>query len=386
MTEARLDDGIAQLYTEGIGSVSVIRAQYGSANVLEMPVEAAEVAARFDPSDESDEFRNRVAQNITRLYDSVTVYTAKNIDGNDYDIEFGVLESAGGDVMLHDATYSSALSNNPGNVFEQAVAHTLRPNMTHVYVGSLGMGLSSPLTPRERRHVRRTGSLLEYDSQAGKYQALPAVTALARVLVDEGLVVQHLESDSAGAMRSVALGAAYGKGDIRTSHQNVRAGIKDLSALALAKGMLLDDGAISREHERFSPDPLKMRDEVAAFTLANASEDYKGRGLKPKRSAAMYASYLVGLTHGPNAGFPMLHDNVALVQANPDARVLFTSGELDVLSRGLDLQARLIQVTEAISQHTNLEVSAAILPGIGHGPQTHYPQYLRALASTILGR
>ena len=164
-----------------------------------------------------------------------------------------------------------------------AVEAALNPGRNLVYVASPGMGISSPLSTEERTYLRKNGRLL-YEDENGISRGLPVITALAQALTEQGIAPTHLYSDSAGALINTAYGAAYGNGNIRVSHQNVRTGYKDMNVPRLAHGMIVTDSRISKEIEQVSIDALRMSERATKLTKGNLGADYKSRGYKPKKS------------------------------------------------------------------------------------------------------
>lgn len=337
----------------------------------------------------SPELEAALSANLNRLYDSVCRLTV-GIDKDDFEyvFELGILEGTGDKVELRVATYQSSLTGNLGNAFEVAAAGIDDPTKTIVYVASLGMGLSKAISADERKFMRKHGTLLDYETN-GDVRPLPVVRALARGLDYMGLKVTSVASDSAGALLSMAYGAAYGNNLIESAHQNVRTGVTDKTWLELFKGMMYDDGKVSGELAKATPDALAMsvsQKEKLALVRESMSDRYKAQNVRPKKSIPMLRSYAVGLGRGPNQGDPLLADNKAFAKANPDAKILFTFGERDPLVSGIDLPSRIVDILTQTSQVSSAEVTAAVIENGNHGVQTHFPQYLRRLASTALNQ
>ncbi|MGB4967559.1 MAG: hypothetical protein WBO35_05145 [Candidatus Saccharimonadales bacterium] len=325
-----------------------------------------------------------IGEKVRGLYDSVQVVKT-TIDGREITTEMGILPGVGKRVKVHDATYSSSLVVNPGNGFEIARDAYYDPDVTHVYMGAPGIGGSTGYSPEEQRYLRKYGRLLVDDSVANRVTALPLVRARAKVLQQLGLDVTDLHSDSAGALLSLAYGAVYGGGQIETSHQNVRPGVKDIGPFALALGMLYLDGAISKKHAAVSPDLMKMGPDKLALVKANVSDAYRQKAFTKNRDTATLLANLVGLGRGPYHGDPLVADNIAFAYANPDARILFTLGSEDPLTKREDIADRMDAVCRKVSLFSNNSVNAVVFEGMSHNIQTHYPQYLRAISRFILG-
>ena len=321
---------------------------------------------------------------VTRLYDSVEVRQA-TVNGEAYTIEVGVVEGCGDRTRLHNATYSSSLVANHGNGFEVARDAALDPETTQVYVGAPGIGLTSPLTAAEQQYLRRYGSMLDA-TDIKDIRALPFIHAIGRVLHDMGLSITDLHSDSAGALPSLAYGVTFGGGNILSCHQNVRPGIKSVGALSLAYGMIRTENIRSKAHAAVTPDALGMGSDKVAFTNDNLSEEFKQRELSGKTSAGMLLSNLIGLGKGPDdySGDPLISDNVTFAQANGDARILLTVGSRDPLAESRDLDRRLQRIARGVSLYSRQPVHAVNFSGMSHSVQTHYPQYLRAVANHLL--
>lgn len=372
----------SELFYNGRLQLDYLQARRGY--VIDTTVEIPSwVSLINDPESYSDAM-GQIANNVGKLYDSVQVVKTK-LGDREIATEIGVLEGSGNDVEVHDATYSSSLVANKGNGFDVARSAFLRPDATHVYVGAPGIGESSGYTPAERKYLRRWGRLLVDDPVSGKASALPIVEARAKALHHLGVKPTDLHSDSAGALLSLAYGAVYGAGNIQTSHQNVRPGVKDIDPLALAYGMLHVDSTISKQHAAISPDLFKMGEDKTALVEQSISDRYKEQGFKNGRDVPTLLANLVGLGRGPSHGDPLVADNTAFVRANPEAKILFTLGSEDPLTRSPDVLRRLAWVCARISSESNTSVNGVVFEGMSHNIQTHYPQLLTAVSKFILG-
>lgn len=331
------------------------------------------------------ELEEPLGDNIGDLYDSIQRLCVTQ-NGYEYVFEVGIIEGTGDKVELRVATYQSSLTGNLGNAFEVAAGALDDPTKTIIYVASLGMGLSTAISPAEQRYLKDNGTLL-VEQEDGSVKPLPVVKALARGLNHLGYIVTDLGSDSAGALLTMAYGAAYGKGNIERVHQNVRTGVQDMGVAQLGKAMMWDDRKFSQENAKLTPDALAMSvDEKGklAFVAENQSDVYKSKVVKPKKSVGMLAAYAVGLGRGPKQGDPLLTDNIALAKANPGARVLFTFGSNDPLVAGVDMPSRLAHIARETSTYSEELIMATVLEGGNHGIQTHFPQALRRIAKTAL--
>lgn len=380
-TARELSPGTDQFYREGTLSFDGYQGQGGHAFRLGVTAPAQPIITEFEGG---DDLGVGVGTKIRALYDSLEEIRVKTDEGEKV-IEAGIIQGTGGRVRLHAATYSSSLAANHGNGFDEALCAHLDPEITHVYVGAPGIGLSSPLSTKERKFVSKHGSFMDIDASDGSIRPLPHVQAVHGVLRHLGVNATDLHGDSAGALVTTALGAAYGQGNIRTIHQNVRPGIKDIGPFALAYGMLYLTGVQSKPHAELSPDVLKMGPDKIGLVEANLSSEFIGRDLRLRRSNATLLANLVGLGRGPSQGDPLVRDNVAFARANPAARILLTVGAEDPLAKGDDLAARLEGVVSNISAYTYAPVYAVSFPGMSHNIQTHYPQYLRAVSRFLLG-
>jgi hypothetical protein len=324
------------------------------------------------------DWQAKIGANVERLYGSVEAYKTK-VDGHDYQFEIGVLEGEDAeDIELRVGTFSSSLSGNHGNGFEVARLGAYNPGRSYVYVASPGNGMSSSLSPREMRYFSKHGRLMLEDNWLS--EPLPVVKALGKVLLQQGIVPTRLGSDSAGAVLTTAYGAAYGNGVIKTSHQNVRTGIRDISPIALVKGMAIEDEKTSRLQSAESPDALRMRPEVLAFT-----KEHIHRAFNTSISPAMLLANIAGLGKGPMHGDPLVKDNQALVRNNEGVQILFTVGRDDPLAKGTGLNARMLSTVQEISAAGTGTAHAIMLERMSHGIQTHYPQFLQAIGRAILG-
>ncbi len=380
-----MKNGVLDFYKDGSDFTQELYvARRGEVEMAQLAVSNANIhlGTTYSP-----ELEAALSANLNRLYDNVRTLTVVQ-DDFEYVFELGILEGTGDKVELRVATYQSSLTGNLGNAFEVAAAGIDDPTKTIVYVASLGMGLSKAISPAEQKFMRKHGSLLAHEGN-GDAQPLSVVTALARGLDHMGLKVTSLASDSAGALLSMAYGAAYGNNLIESAHQNVRTGVADKTWFELAKGMMYDDGKVSRELAKATPDALAMsvsEKEKLALVHESMSDRYKSRNVQPKKSIPMLRSYAVGLGRGPNQGDPLLADNKAFAKANPDARILITLGERDPLVSGINLPNRIVEVLAETSQASSAEVTAAVIENGNHGVQTHFPQYLRRLARTALNQ
>ncbi len=333
---------------------------------------------------QNDDIDEKFGTALESLYSSVKPITARH-ENNDYTFEVGYVPACAGQneepAKLRVTTYQSRLTGNYGNGFEAAADIVFDPSKSLAYIASMGMGISSALTNSEQRYFRKYGRLLYEDD--GKTQALPVVHALARVLDSADIAVDSLYSDSSGAVFTLAYGAMYGAGTIKTAHQNVRPGLWDKNPLQLAKDMVFIEPRRSKKIAQKSPDLLRMRKEVIDFTTQHLGSTFAERQYHPKKSLAMMGSYAVGLGRGPSSGDPLVEDNIAFVRTNPDARVVFSFGRQDPLTSGGDLDARVDHIVYAVSAEGG-KVTAAIVEDGSHSIQTHYPQFLRSLAKAAL--
>jgi hypothetical protein len=369
-----------EYYDRGVLSLEGFQGQGGFVFDLKVTTPSTPLVAEFDPS---NEIGQAIGAKITELYDSVEAHEV-TVDGVTKVIEAGIIRGVGDRTRLHGATYSSSLVANKGNGFEEARSAVFAPDTTHLYIGAPGIGLTSPLTPEEEKFLKRWGSFI--DTSAGDVTVLPYVQAIHEVTRRLGVKVTDLHSDSLGALTTVAYGAVYGKGNIQTSHQNVRPGIKDIGPFALAYGMLYLDGVRSKRHAEVSTDALKMGSDKLQLVEASLSEAFKARILEPRKSGRTLVADLVGLGRGPMHGDPLVVDNIALVKANPDAKVLLTVGSEDPLAKSPKLDERLRTIVGLISTHTKAPVYAIPFEGLSHNIQTHYPQQLDAVSRYLLGR
>lgn len=335
----------------------------------------------IDSFEPDSEIGRALGENVRRLYDSIEVHEVE-VDGQVYQIEIGVLYGSGEAVRLHNATYSSSLTTNYGNGFEVARDALLDPETTQVYVGAPGIGMTSPLTPAEQKYLRRWGRLLDSDD-LDDIRALPFVHALGRALNNMDLRVTHLHSDSAGALPSLAYGTVFGGGNIQSSHQNVRPGIRSMGAVSLAYGMLHSEGVRSRAHAAITPDVLGMSDAKVAFVRQHIDHERWDRVSPSKR---MLVSNLVGLGRGPgyDDGDPLVADNIAFAHTNPEAGILCTVGSMDPSAKHRKLYGRMECVARRVSVHSRKPADVVVFEGMSHSIQTHYPQYLQAVARFIL--
>ena len=326
------------------------------------------------PTDLKDELAN----NLENLYGSVEAYKT-NIDGQDYQFEIGVIEGdEPTDTELRVSTFSSSMTGNYGNGFEIARLAAYNPNRSYVYVASPGNGMSSRLTIKEMRYFSRHGRLLYEDTR--HHEPLPIVKALGKVLLQQGITPTRLGSDSAGAVLTTAFGAVYGKGNIEASHQNVRTGIRDISPIALIKGMRIEDVKTSKAQSASSRDALRMRPEILDFTAQHVKREFPTH-----ISPLMLVANILGLGRGPAHGDPLVADNRALVRHNEGVKILFTAGRDDPLTQNVNLNTRMIQLVREITADGTGTANAVMLEHMSHGIQTHYPQFLQALGRAVLG-
>lgn len=369
---------IEDFYTDPAFKQPIYRARAGNVAVGQLVIPNTDV---YIGDSLPNELKLKLCDNVERLYDSIKPRIA-TIDGNDYTFEVGLIEGTGNETELRVASYQSSLTGNYGNGFEIAAMAAENPQNSYLYVASLGMGLSSPITAKEQKYLKKYGRLLQEED--GIITPLPVVRALGKVIFDMDLGITRLGSDSAGALLTMSYGAIYGKGAITSAHQNVRTGIKDIRLAPLMKGMMWDDGQLSKRHALVSRDALRMNAEKIDFVKANLGQNYLDKNYQPHKMLAMLWAYARGLGKGPKHGDPLISDNVAFARANPDANILFTVGDQDPLARSNDLDERVHKIVHDVSLHSEATVSAAVVKGGNHGIQTHYPQFLRALATTAL--
>lgn len=350
----------------------------------------------------------KLGETITRLYDNVQQVSVRQ-DGHDYAFELGHLSAQNPDkhdkrTRLRGASFQGSLTENIGNGIETSLDHLLLPHMDVVYAASMGMGVSGAISRAERKYFRRYGRLV-YEDEYGKTQPLPVLSAFRCALKDVGVeVITDTYSDSAGAVMINELGAVQEPGHVRTSHQNARPGIWDRGVLELAKGMLWTDKIISDDLAATSPDALRMCHELAEFGRIHRADRPEQRGLRHRKSPVMLAAYPFALGKGPANGDPLVADNIALVNNNPEVSVLLTIADQDVLgvkpllkkdvadpkairTHQEDvrrLEDRMHDIASRVSAVGGSRVMAAILSGGNHGVQTHYPQYLREVNAVAL--
>ena len=280
------------------------------------------------------------------------------------------------------ATFRSSLGSDRGNAKEIADKALRDQRHSYVYLTLPGNGSSGPLTQKERKHIAGTGGF--YDLVEGR--ALPVVYALRDVLAHRGVAIEHLASDSTGALFATALGIVSPKDTIKTVFQNARTGWRHMSPVVLAKGMLHDEPVFRSIHRTYSPDVLGISEPLLSFVKESTPQPYKDRQLQPNRSLPTLWAYLYGLARGPEGGNdPLVNGMQALVARQPSTDVLFVSSEHDVLVRSPTINERLRTVLGAVSLAGGSSVRSVMIAGGSHTTHTYYPQYVDAIRMTGFG-
>lgn len=285
-----------------------------------------------------------------------------------------------GGVDLEESTFSSSLSNNPGNAVEFAENSARHPERPRFYVASPGNGKSSYWTPAEQRYIKTTG---RFTDEAGK--PLPTIAALARVLRQADAPVTRISTNSAGGAYATALMSALPEGQLTHAYIKSRPNISDHPArLMWGASVLVGDILDDRRHARESRDPWRLtKDRIEAAKAAlprlygngeqnearQVPEATKTHGLKK-----MYTD-LLALSHGQTYGQvnPAAKDTGLALRQQPDALLTyhFPTGDRLYNSR-TDIERFMEQVRQLGGMAARHNVQALVVPGT-HRDHAAYP-------------
>jgi hypothetical protein len=312
--------------------------------------------------------------------------------------------------MLHISTFSSSISNNPGNGFEFAVQAALYPDMDHIYVASPGNGGSSPIrnvgmqikTPHglmdQREYFKRTGRMTYEDGSETK--SLPYLTNMQEMLESLGVeITGFIGTDSAGGSYATGLTLAMPEDQIKHAFFSERSNFIRLGRVGLAYGMLVTENV--RHGNRMKGlvvDGLRIIDPISvnapridapdSANVTLAKERIKGtqeiqRNSIRQQVGAM-ATSLAALSRGPegdsgydNSEDSLLADVNAMIARHPNGRFTFTLAEFDPLYRGrADELARIFLANIDVQR---ADVCAIILEKLPHAYHTYLPLLQDAL-------
>ncbi|HVV26225.1 MAG TPA: hypothetical protein VHC21_04315 [Candidatus Saccharimonadales bacterium] len=300
--------------------------------------------------------------------------------------------SAGVDLEV--STFSSSLSNNPGNAVEFAENSALHPDRPRLYLASPGNGKTSYWTPAEQRHIKVTG---RFTDEGGR--PLPTIAALARVLEQAELPVSRISTNSAGGAYATALMSVLPEGRLSHAYIKSRPNISDHPAgLAWGATVLLGDMLDDRRHSRVSADPWRLTQDTikaakkelprlysedsARNEARRVPEATKTHGLKK-----MYTDLLAlsrGQTYG-NVG-PAAQDTGLALRRQPEARLTYHVPTRDRLYRErADIDRFMEQVRQLGGVAARHSLEALIVPG-SHRDHTAYPALRWSLETYAFSR
>jgi hypothetical protein len=358
----------------GNGDVSKIKMHYG-----------------YNPDD------HKAADHQEQLEEVAQSTRIVTVNGRNFCISEANLDAPADNVMLHIATYSSDIPGNPGNADEFASQAKRYREVRQLYITPYGVGSTDPLTVAERRYGRTEGRFT-FENEDGETEALPSIQDLAQALRQEELLVTRFGTDSAGGNYATALGLAMPEGQITHAFLSERPGLINLSAFAIAKGMLFDENMRNSKENRAlgeQYDPMCLTDEMidkAKQVFANAADAPNMKEVAQNKIGGFDAvmslwTSLQALRRGP-AGYkdPKAQDTNAFLRNQPDVQVTFGIAEHDPLYRSPEI-ARL--AAERLLQRLVVpsgkgDVAAVIIPGMTHAYNTHFPGLYHAIKSNAL--
>ncbi len=194
--------------------------------------------------------------------------------GKTFEIAVANADATSDTVDAEISTFNSSISNNIGNAIEFALHAASHPDRRRVYIASPGNGGSSHLEAGERKYTRQTGRFTDE-------HGLPMATmsALARVLRREDLMVSRFATDSAGGAYATALMPALEEGQVTHAYLKSRPGIMAHPLRLLwAARFFVGENLEGRHYVEHTQDPWTMTDERKKFARAVLASIYNEDG------------------------------------------------------------------------------------------------------------
>ncbi len=285
------------------------------------------------------------------------------------------------------ATANSSL-DNVGNGYELAAAAVRYPNHRLVYVASPGQGASSPMSKADAAYYRQSGRLVR--GAGDDAQPVDYVVNMYRALASHGIDITHLSADSIGNQFAQALGAAMEPGQLEAGHFSESTGFVDLGLIEVGKGMVYTEDRKNKAwniERSFDPEKLTdaMQDrygraaELYTPIIAKTKID-KSRSSKADQAKAFWTN-LQGLRHGPKHGdFPLADDANAMLMRQPQARLVYSLGELDPLYNGPRSAHDSAQAfLRKLVLTDGADVRTILIPDMTHKINTYFPGLYHAI-------
>jgi hypothetical protein len=286
------------------------------------------------------------------------------------------------DYMLHASTYSSAISTNPGNAYELALASRAFPGKNIAYCASFGNGGTGPLHHNDRRYVASTGRFT-VENDEGKVVPITSIVNMYGALQSVGINPWVVGSDSAGGNVTTALGVAMPEDAMTHGFFSARPNLVNLSMKQIVDGMLRKEGKNGEENKQISPDVFKLTDkkvteakEILADTIrARTKHDLQVHGVGLTSKIGALVTSMNALRRGPEKGGsgPLLADTNALLQRQPYAKLTYLFGERDPLYLSPDTAKHAIYAFLGQLTFGKEPVTAIVHPGT-HAINTYFPE------------
>lgn len=305
--------------------------------------------------------------------------TVVEYGGSSFDISVANAEATKGTIAMP-ATANSSLDNH-GNGYEMAAAAVRYPYHRLVYIASPGQGGSSPLPKTMASYYRREGRLID-PFAAGQ----PSTYArnMYRALTNYGIDITHLSADSTGNQYAQALGTALEPGQLQAAHFSESTGFVDLGLAKVGFGMVYTEDRKNKAwniERSFDPEKLTdaMQDQYKRVAVLYMSRTAIGkidesRSSIPKKAGAFWTN-LQGLRRGYKDGYsPLAEDANALLARQPQARLVYSLGDLDPLYVEPDLAHHAAKkFLDALILPDSADVRAVMIPGMTHKINTYFP-------------
>jgi hypothetical protein len=150
--------------------------------------------------------------------------------------------------ILKPSTSFSSGYKNPANLIETALAATVNPGASYVYIGSFGNHPTGHMGATDLWHVARTGRYTTGDGSSDQpYQALDSVKDMAEAVEDHDLAPTHMTADVEAGRLALGLMSALDTDSIKGAYLNGLDGISPSASYVRAK---LSEDLKSRIHRR----------------------------------------------------------------------------------------------------------------------------------------
>lgn len=311
-----------------------------------------------------------------------------------FEIAEANLDVTNGDILLHISTYSSAISSNPGNLYEFAAQAARYSDYRHLYVASFGNGGTSPLLPGDAHYAKKTGRFIREDKGGNVYPLL-SLGNLYKALEKEGLSPTHIMgADSAGSHYSRGLAVAMPEGQVNKAFFSETSGFVHHSVGSMVVGMAVKEQFINAKLNReLTTDPEAMDDakQQRAREALERYSDLPSRQALAQRSVklstqlgSMWTS-LNALRRGPNGDKnPLVEDTEVFLAQQPKVRLTHGMAENDPLYKTPETTHSAARSFLGRLSSQGVGVEVIIIPGMTHAYNTYFPELYQSIKKHAL--